>query len=80
MDKDKWTWRETVANWINRLAYKFAPPEDHDILIRDAKGREIFSIAFEGSFVASGPAKPYTVHSREYADDDDMVGTITDWW
>lgn len=76
---DKWTWRETVASWIHQLGYKFSPPVPQDILIRDDAGEEIFSIAFEGGFVASGPSGPYTVHSRKYADDDDMVGAITDW-
>lgn len=76
---DEWTWRENVASWIHRLAFKFAQPVAQDILIRDAAGTELFSIAFEGGFVAQGPVEPYTVHTREYADDDDMVGTITDW-
>jgi hypothetical protein len=68
-----------MAYRIHRLGYKFAPSEGSDILIRDASGKEIFSIAFEGGFVAAGPAEPYTAHSREYADDDDMTGTIFDW-
>lgn len=76
---DKWTWRERVASRIHWLAYRFSSPVPQDILIRDANGTELFSIAFEGSFVASGPMEPYTVASREYVDDADMVGTITDW-
>ncbi len=76
---EEWTWREHVASWIHRLAYRFSPESSNDILIRDAAGNEVFSIAFEGGFVASGPAEHYTAHSREYADDDDTVGTITNW-
>lgn len=76
---DKWTWRQHVASWIHRLAFHFSPPDTQDILIRDIAGTEIFSIAFEGGFVASGPAEPYTAHSRDYVNDDDMVGTIVDW-
>lgn len=76
---DKWTWRQHVAHWIHQLAYKFDQPECQDVLIRDESGAEIFNIAFEGGFVASGPCEPYTAHSREYADDADMIGTIVDW-
>lgn len=74
-----WTWRQKVAAWIHRLAYRFDQPYPQDILIRDADGREIFNVAFEGGFVATGPVAPFTAHSRVYADDEDMVGTITDW-
>ncbi len=76
---DEWTWREIVASWIHQIAYWFCPLEEQDILIRDVNGTEIFSVAFVGGFVASGPVEPYTAHSREYANESDMVGTITDW-
>ena len=74
-----WGWREHIAHWIHRLAFQLCPPQCEDIVIRDADGSEVFSIAFEGGFVASGPCEPYRVYSREYADDDDMVGTETEW-
>lgn len=75
----EWTWRQTVASWLHRLAYKFSPEESQEVLIRDGEGNEIFSIAFEGGFVASGPCEPYTAHTREYANDDDLVGIVIDW-
>ena len=76
---DDWTWRDTVAGWLHRLAYKFSPGEMQDVLLRDADGVEIFNIGFEGGFVGTGPIPPYTAHTRKYTDEDDMVGTITDW-
>lgn len=76
---DDWTWREKVAGWFHHIGYKFSPGVCQEVLIRDGDGVEIFDITFEGGFVATGPRHPYTAHSREYADDDDEVGTVTDW-
>lgn len=71
---DKWTWRMNVAHWFHKVGYWFHTPECHDIIVRDAAGEQIFNIAFDGGFVASGPPEPYTLHCRHYADDDDLVG------
>lgn len=76
---DKWTWRQHVACYIHQLAFVFARPEHQCIVIRDRDGEEVFSVSFEGGFVASGPSDGYTASSREYADDDDMVGTEVAW-
>lgn len=74
-----WTWRDTVASWFYRIANRFSPDPEHDLFIRDADGKEIFSIAFTGGFVATGPWEPYTVHARHYDGDDDYEGTVEDW-
>lgn len=76
--KEPWTWHEHVACWLHRLAYRFAPEEDHDVLVRDSDGVELFSVGFTGGFVASHPPEPYTIHCRHYADDDDVEGTVVD--
>lgn len=75
---ESWTWREHVAHWIHQLAYQFAPDEGHEILVRDNEGIELFSVAFTGGFVASHPPKPYTIHCRHYANDDDIEGRVED--
>lgn len=76
---DKWTWRERIAHRIHQIAYKFSPPVEQDVVIRDGDGLEVFSVAFSGGFVASGPAGPYRVFSRSYADDDGLVGAEEEW-
>lgn len=75
---EPWTWREHVAHWIHQLGYRFAASEYHDVLVRDSDGVELFSVAFEGGFVASHPPKPYTIHCRHFTDDDDTEGTVVD--
>lgn len=74
----KWTWRQRIASRIHRLAYQFSPWEGHELLIRDKDGAELFSVAFEGGFVATGPYEPFTLHCRHYEGDDDMEGTVED--
>lgn len=74
-----WGWRGTVAAFVHRIAYRFYAAEPQDIVIHDSDGHEVFSIAFSGGFVASGPRGPYKVFSRRWADDDDMVGTLEEW-
>lgn len=76
---DDWGWRGEVARWIHKLGHLFYPEEPQDIVIHDSDGNEVFSIAFSGGFVASGPGDPYRVYSRRYADDNDMVGTLEEW-
>lgn len=76
---DSWTWRERIAYRIHQLAYRFAPPVEQDVVVRDGAGDEVFSIAFCGGFVASGPIEPYKVYSRSYANEDDLVGTEVEW-
>lgn len=61
-----------------QFAYRFAPVEAHEILVRDSEGVELFSVAFEGGFVASHPPKSYTIHCRHFTDDDDTEGTVVD--
>lgn len=75
---DKWTWRMRVATFFHRIGYWFFPEEGQDIFVRDADGKEIFDIAFCGGWVITGPSEPYTLHSRTYADDDDLEGTVED--
>ena len=53
-----WTWRQTIAHYIHKLAFMFVKPKWNDLVLRDKDGKEIFSISFEGGFVASGPMGP----------------------
>lgn len=75
---EKWTWCQRVSCWIHRIAYKIHPDEGHELLIRDSNGTEIFSVAFQSGFVATGPPEPFTLHCRHYEGDDDMEGTVED--
>lgn len=75
---DDWGWRGNVAGWLHRLAYRFYKEEEHDLIVRDSNGEEVFSVALSGGFVASGPPEPYTLHCRHYKDGDDEEGHVID--
>ena len=53
--EDDWTIRQHIACWIHQLAFLFAAPEHHELIVHDPDGAEFFSVAFEGGFVASHP-------------------------
>lgn len=75
---DEWTWRHRVAYRIHRLGYRLCAPEEHELVLKDGDGAEIFSVAFTGGFVASHPPADteYTLWCRHFDGDDDLVGTL----
>lgn len=68
----EWTLRQRIAHRIHRIAYRFAAAEGHTIELLDGNGEQIFNVAFEGGFVATGPADPYVMNVSCDDEEDDQ--------
>ena len=64
--------RWTLARWVHRVAYWIVPEETHELVLRDARGVEVFDVMLTGSFAAShpGPDTGLTLWCRH---DDELV-------